>query len=425
MTSTQAAADHAIVAATLAAEAAAAGVPAQPIITFGGSYGGMLSAWLRFKYPATFAGAIAASAPVAFFIGQVPAYDPESYWRVVTADATAAHGAAPACAANVRAAFAAIYAAGATAAGRDNLTKTFDLCSPLLSPADVDDMAVTLHLNAWDTIAMGNFPYESNYLTGGGPLLPAWPVRAACEALADPALGRAADPWPLLAAFNAAGAVFNNATQNLACYAWDTDYWLDGDWDYQVRKRRSSVVRTRPLHPLPPPSPLPTPPSLPSPPRPPTTLPTSPPTPPAPLPQWCTENIPEESYFTTDGVHDMFQPRAFNASFVTQHCFDKWGVRPRYSWMTESYGNVWDWARAGASNIVFSNGNYDPWSSAGVNASLSPSLPAVLIDTGAHHLDLFFSNPADPPSVIAARDVELGYIKAWVKEFSSKRSAEL
>ena len=79
---------------------------------------------------------------------------------------------------------------------------------------------------------MGNFPYPSNYLTNGGPLLPAFPVRVACESLADPALATG-DPWVLLAAMNAGANVFNNATLNLACYDVPTDYWLDGQWDWQ------------------------------------------------------------------------------------------------------------------------------------------------------------------------------------------------
>ena len=145
-------------------------------------------AWLRLHYPSSVVGALAASAPVLAFDGLPSAkyakFDGNSYWRAVTRDATPAAGAAAGCEAGVRASWPHLFAAAATAEGRATLGRAFSLCDPLASAADGERLAATL-LNAWDTLAMGNFPYRSNYLVfqqtqDPSVTLPPWPFRAAC-----------------------------------------------------------------------------------------------------------------------------------------------------------------------------------------------------------------------------------------------------
>ena len=58
-----------------------------------------------------------------------------------------------------------------------------------------------------------------------------------------------------------------------------------------------------------------------------------------------------------------------------------------------------------ATNIVFSNGLLDPWSSGGVLKPVGGTT-ALIIPEGAHHLDLRASNPKDPVSVVDARKKE-------------------
>jgi len=54
-------------------------------IVFGGSYGGMLAAWLRMKYPHTFQGALSASAPILYF-RDAPTADTFGYSMIITED---------------------------------------------------------------------------------------------------------------------------------------------------------------------------------------------------------------------------------------------------------------------------------------------------------------------------------------------------
>jgi lysosomal Pro-X carboxypeptidase len=54
-----------------------------PVIAFGGSYGGMLAAWFRMKYPHVVLGAFASSAPLMHI---TDAIDPELLNKIVTED---------------------------------------------------------------------------------------------------------------------------------------------------------------------------------------------------------------------------------------------------------------------------------------------------------------------------------------------------
>jgi lysosomal Pro-X carboxypeptidase len=101
------------------------------------------------RYPGAVAGAVAASAPILAFPGMSPPWDTNSYWQVVTRDATPAAGAAAGCESNVRDAFAAVWRIGKTASGRALLSKTLRLCGadPVATEADVSRVAMML-LNA-------------------------------------------------------------------------------------------------------------------------------------------------------------------------------------------------------------------------------------------------------------------------------------
>ena len=81
------------------------------IVAVGGSYGGMLAAWLRMRYGHEFDGALAASAP----IGLGGEWKSSAVYDRVSSDF--------ACAAAVGAAFKQLWAARSTAAGRSGIAK--------------------------------------------------------------------------------------------------------------------------------------------------------------------------------------------------------------------------------------------------------------------------------------------------------------
>lgn len=159
---------------------------ATKVISFGGSYSGALSAWLRAKYPHLVDGAISTSSPVLAELNFV------EYQEVVGASlATTPNG--PACVDRIAAAMQQVDALLQTADGQEALTSLFTVCPNAdLSLADDAANFVSTLASNFDGIvqyARDNRAFE------GGPPPPT--MELACDVM-----NTGSDALAALAAFN-------------------------------------------------------------------------------------------------------------------------------------------------------------------------------------------------------------------------------
>ena len=333
------------------------------VISFGGSYGGMLTAWFRLKYPNVVDAGLAASAPLGFAVG---ANGKPNFFDAVTNDVDAVDERCPGF---VRNAFSEILDLAKTESGLQTITTQMRLCKPLT--ADRVNHLILWARNAFTTLGMMDYPYPTNFLCP----LPAFPIDASCKAI----LNGAADNDVLTGLTDAAGLVYNQSSNGKVqtCFDIESEYIECADqtgcgvdynswaWDYQA----------------------------------------------------CTEII---LLVSTNNITDMFPAYTWDLDTLTTYCEGRWGVKPRPEW-TQTYfgGNPKDPAqpfRDSASKIIFSNGLLDPWHGGGFLSDISDDMPAIILKHGAHHLDLRSKNKLDPPSTTAARELELTYLRRWIKE---------
>ncbi|XP_037115390.1 dipeptidyl peptidase 2 isoform X1 [Syngnathus acus] len=346
LTVEQAIADYAVMISVLKLQMSATDCP---VIVFGGSYGGMLSVYMRIKYPNLVAGALAASAPILSTAGLD---DPRQFFRDVTADF---ENISQECRNAVKGAFHQLKELGERRE-YSKIQSTFALCKRPSSAQDIHQLNGFLR-NAFTLMAMLDYPYSTQFMDK----MPANPVKVGCETML-----RGSD---LLTSLRDTAAILYNSTGLLTCYDVYSLYVECADptgcgigfdsmaWDYQA----------------------------------------------------CTEiNLCYES----NNITDMFPAMTFTEEERLRYCSKRWGVIPRPDWLKIQF---WGDALSRASNIIFSNGDLDPWANGGVRKSLSPSLIAINIAGGAHHLDLRGSNVADPASVIEARKAEADLISQWVE----------
>ncbi|XP_027084676.1 uncharacterized protein [Coffea arabica] len=134
--------------------------------------------------------------------------------------------------------------------------------------------------------------------------------------------------------------------------------------------------------------------------------------------QWqtCSEMVMPMGHGSNDTI---FPSSPFNLPDFIKGCKSSYGVSPRPHWITTYYGGhdiKLIFQRFG-SNIIFSNGLKDPYSSAGVRENLSDSLLAVYTAKGSHCLDILAAQKSDPSWLVAQRKLEVEIIDGWIKQY--------
>lgn len=301
-----------------------------PVIVSGGSYGGMLAAWFRLKYPHIAIGAFATSAPVLYFDNIISPN--HGYYSVVSKDFKET---SESCYNTIKNSWAVIDKIGSKPNGLSFLSKKFKTCKHLNNTDELKDFLDLLYCSLAQ--------YES-------------PSRI-CDAMDKAGKG---------------ASVLTRVHAGVAAVYSDMSYCL------QISYSESDVGYAW---------------------------------------QTCSEMVMPVVHGTSND--SMFPTEKFDLDSFIQDCKHKYNVLPRPHWITTYYGghDMKLILQKFGSNIIFSNGLKDPYSSAGVLENLSDSIVAVYTKNGTHCQDLTGPQEGAPEWLVDQRRREVDIMKTWIKQY--------
>ncbi|KAG0426041.1 hypothetical protein HPB47_026825 [Ixodes persulcatus] len=132
----------------------------------------------------------------------------------------------------------------------------------------------------------------------------------------------------------------------------------------------------------------------------------------------CTELVTTQC---SNGDADMLYVRQWNLKKIRDNCQTLYKVKPQPRKLYAEYGTrFWN-----SSNIIFSNGEYDPWTSLGYLSPKTETVIPILIGESAHQEDLAFGSSADRHDLIRAREQERRHVRKWIEEAERKEDTTL
>ncbi|XP_014469175.1 PREDICTED: putative serine protease K12H4.7 [Dinoponera quadriceps] len=133
--------------------------------------------------------------------------------------------------------------------------------------------------------------------------------------------------------------------------------------------------------------------------------------------QWCHQTCTEYGYYQTTNSDKSIFGTLFPLSYFTDMCIDLYGdyyngklLDSRVRRTNIMYGGQ----RPDLTNVIFTNGDIDPWHALSVLEDLNAYSPAILINGSSHCRDLYSDTATDVEDLKKARAKVRGIIGKWL-----------